>query len=85
MIVLYLTYCFPKESLMYVCVLFNSGISDFKQGGVLVVPHSSVKSSIAHALGGKAGVSLTGLHHMTLGLKDGWTINLNEADINNVR
>lgn len=66
------------------CVLFNSGISDFKQGGVLVVPHSSVKSSIAHALGDKAGVSLTSLHHMTLGLKDGWTINLNEADINNV-
>eukprot|EP00105_Crassostrea_gigas_P044576 XP_019928724.1 PREDICTED: uncharacterized protein LOC105342841 [Crassostrea gigas] len=61
----------------------DEGISDFKQGGVLVVPHSSVKSSIAHALGDKAGVSLTSLHHMTLGLKDGWTINLNEADINN--
>lgn len=50
-----------------------------------MVFYLSVKFSVVYVLGGKVGVLLIGLYYMILGFKDGWIINLNEVDINNVR
>lgn len=50
-----------------------------------MVFYLSVKLSIVYVLGGKVGVLLISLYYMILGFKDGWIINLNEVDINNVR
>ncbi|XP_061180809.1 uncharacterized protein LOC133189455 [Saccostrea echinata] len=55
--------------------------TDFKQGGILVVPHISIKSSIAHILNGNMDVPQTGLHHVTTYFKDGWSMNINEVTL----
>lgn len=61
-----------------------SGTAEFKQGGVLVVPHPSVKVSLAHALTGQASGAPTGLDHVSVTLKEGWSVNVNQVNLHHV-
>nr|XP_022323918.1 uncharacterized protein LOC111124909 isoform X4 [Crassostrea virginica] len=64
-----------------------SGIGDFvhsKTGHVLVVPHHSVKQSLASSLSGGKVTSCEGLHHYPLvKFEEDWELNINEVSINN--
>ena len=57
-----------------------------KTGHVLVVPHHSVKQSLASSLSGGKVTSCEGLHHYPLvKFEEDWELNINEVSINNVR
>ena len=61
-----------------------SGTAELKQGGVLVVPHPTVKVSLAHALTGQTSGAPTGLDHVSVTLKEGWSVNVNQVNLHHV-
>jgi hypothetical protein len=60
-------------------------VVNHKTGNVLIVPHSSVKQSLASALSGGSVTANEGLHHYPLvKFEDEWKLNVNEVNMNNV-
>ncbi|XP_062577173.1 uncharacterized protein LOC134239045 [Saccostrea cucullata] len=58
--------------------------SDNKTGNVLIVPHPSVKQSLASSLSGGSVTASEGLHHYPqVKFEDDWKLNINEVSINN--
>lgn len=49
-----------------------------------MVPHPSVKVSLAHALTGQASGAPTGLDHVSVTLKEGWSVNVNQINLHHV-